>query len=88
MKKLNRLKRIGFICIGIAVILEVIGAFTKTTAFYIVAVAVLLSAIVAYLILYKCPYCGSFLGGRFGDFIIRENGKHICPYCNADLDKE
>ena len=39
-------------------------------------------------ILYRCPYCGAFLGGRYGDAIKRQNGEHICPYCNGNLDKE
>lgn len=88
MKKLNRQKGIGLICIGIAVILEMIAALTKTTAFSIVAFAMLFCLIVSYLIFYRCPYCGAFLGGRYGDAIKRESGKHICPHCNGDLDKE
>lgn len=88
MKKLNRFRGIGFICIGLAVILEVLGVLTKTTALSIVAFAILICLIVAYLILYRCPYCGAFLGGRYGDAIKRESGKHICPHCNGDLDKE
>ncbi len=74
--------------IGIAVILEVLGVLTKTTALSIAAFAILICWIAAYLILYKCPYCGTFLGGRYGDAIKREGGKHICPHCNGDLDKE
>lgn len=87
MKKLNRFRRIGLTGIGIAVILEVLGALSKTTALSIIAFVLLISLIVAYLILYKCPYCGAFLGGRYGDAMKRENGKHICPHCKGDLDK-
>ena len=61
MKKLNRFRGIGFICIGIAVILEVLGALTKTTALSVAAFVILICLIVAYLILYRCPYCGAFL---------------------------
>ena len=88
MKKLNRFRGIGFICIGIAVILEVLGALTKTTALSVAAFVILICLIVAYLILYRCPYCGAFLGGRYGDAIKRQNGEPICPYCNGNLDKE
>ena len=88
MKKLNRFRGIGFICIGIAVILEVLGALTKATVLSIVAFALLFCLIIAYLILYRCPYCGAFLGGRYGDAIRRTGDKHICPHCNGDLDKE
>lgn len=87
MKKLNRFRGIGFICIGAAVILEVMGVLTKATILSIVALVMLFCLIVTYLILYRCPYCGAFLGGRYGDVIKRENGKHICPHCNGDLDK-
>ena len=86
MKKLNQFRKIGLGCLGVAVIFEVIGALTKVTALSIVALVILLGCIAAYLILYKCPYCGKFPGGRYGDAIKEKNGEHICPYCNHSLD--
>ena len=42
MKKLNRFRRIGLTGIGIAVILEVLGVLSKTTALSIIAFVILL----------------------------------------------
>lgn len=86
MKKLNRLRGIGLGCVGVAVVLEALGALTKAAVLSVAAFAVLICCIIAYLVLFKCPYCGKFLGGRYGDAIKEKNGEHFCPYCNHSLD--
>lgn len=86
MKRLNQIKKIGLASIGIAIILELLGAVSKITALSIAALVILFSCIIAYLILFRCPYCGKFLGSRYGNVIKEKDGKHICPYCSHTLD--
>lgn len=86
MKKLNRIRHVGLALIGLAVLLGVIGALIKITVLLIAAWVILFAYIAVYLILFKCPYCGKFLGGRYGNAIKEKNGEHFCPHCEHCLD--
>lgn len=86
MKKLNKIRKMELVFLAIAIILELLGVILKITALSIAALVILLSCIVVYLILFRCPYCGKFLGSRYGNAIKEKDGKHICPYCSHTLD--
>lgn len=86
MKKLNQIQSTGFICIGIAVLLEVFGAMTGVQALSIAAAVLLLGCIAGYLMFFRCPHCGAFLGGRYGSAIKEVNGEQVCPHCGCRLE--
>lgn len=86
MKRLKKIKKVGFIGIMGAAMLEIMGIVFHKTSFSVLALVILWCVIVLYLFLYKCPNCGKFLGGRYGDHINREDGIWHCPFCNKRIE--
>lgn len=86
MDKLLRIKLMGIGCVAGAVILELIGALAGIKFFMFVAFVLLLGFVIIYIVSYRCPHCGKFLGGGNSKALVKKDGKYTCMFCGNELE--
>lgn len=86
MDKLLRIKIIGICCVAGAVVFELIGALADIKFFMFIAFVLLLGFVITYIVSYRCPHCGKFLGGGNSKALIKKDGKYSCMFCGNELE--
>ena len=80
MKKLTprKVNNLYTIILVVSAIIALVGGFTETTVVIVIGIILTLANVVARVILYRCPHCGTYLDRSTGDF---------CPHCGEKVNE-